>query len=102
MSGNKPNLTLSMDDKIYLAVTKTDLDKLAFVYTLACLKTDKRANTFNLNPTREIHAFKNKEAAELYYNTIEQIVDVNASDETKQPIFNANEALINRFVENIR
>ena len=102
MNGNKPNLTLNMDDKIYLATAKTGLDKLAFVYTLACLKADKKSNTFNLVPTREIHAFKNKEAAQLYYETIEQIVDVNSNDETKQPLFTANETLINRFMENVR
>lgn len=69
MNGNKPNLTLKMDDKIYLAVAKKDLDKLAFVYTLACLKANKISNSYNIVPTPEIHTFKNKESAQLYYET---------------------------------
>ena len=102
MNGNKPNLTLNMDDKIYLAVAKRDLDKLSFVYTLACLRADNRTNSYNLTPTREIHTFKNKESAQLYHDTIEQIVEVNSNDETKQPIFSANEPIIERFMEYTR
>lgn len=101
-NSNKPNLTLNMDDKIYLAVVKRDLDKLSFVYTLACLKVNKMANSYNMIPSREIHTFKNKESAQLYHDTIEQIVDINASDETKQFLFNSNEKMIERFMENIR
>lgn len=95
----KPILSLSMDDKIYLAVAKDLTGPLSFVYTLACLRQGKNSNTFNMIPTREIHAFKTKEAASVYHDTIESIVNVNASDETKQPLFSANEKLIDRFME---
>ena len=40
----KPILSLNMDDKIYLAVSKDLTDKLSFVYTLACLKQNKNSN----------------------------------------------------------
>ena len=102
MNGNKPNLTLNMDDKIYLAVAKKDADKLAFVYTLACLKANKMSNSYNLVPSREIHTFKNKESANLYYETIDEIVNVNANDETKQFLFSSNDKLIEKFMENTR
>lgn len=98
MNGNKPNLTLNMDDKIYLAVAKDSNEKFVFVYTLACLKAGAKSNSYNAFATREIHTFKNKEAANLYHDTIEQIVEKNAADETKQFIFKANEELINRFL----
>ena len=101
-NSNRPNLTLKMDDKIYLAVAKKDLDKLAFVYTLACLKSSKQSNLYNMIPTPEIHAFKNKESAQLYYETIDEIVNVNANDETKQALFSSNEKMIERFMEYIR
>jgi hypothetical protein len=102
MNGNRPNLTLNMDEKIYLAVAKRDLDKLSFVYTLACLKSGKNVNTYNIVPSRQIHAFKNKESAQLYHDTIEQIVDENMNDEAKQPLFKANDVLIERFMEYTR
>ena len=94
----KPILSLSMDDKIYLAVAKDLTGTLSFVYTLACLRQGKNLNTFNMIPTREIHAFKTKEAASVYHDAIEKIVDANASDETKQPLFSANDKLIDRFM----
>ena len=46
-NNNKPDLTLNMDDKIYLAVTKNTDSKFAFVFTLACLKMDKNSNSYN-------------------------------------------------------
>ena len=102
MKENKPVLTLSMDDKIYLAVAKDLTGKLSFVYTLACLKTNKNSNMYNLVATREIHTFQTKDAAVIYHDTIEKIVDANASDETKQALFSANEKLINNFTQNAR
>ena len=102
MKENKPVLTLSMDDKIYLAVAKDLTGKLSFVYTLACLKTNKNSNMYNLVATREIHTFQTKDAAVIYHDTIEKIVDANASDETKQALFSANEKLINNFIQNAR
>ena len=53
-------------------------------------------------PTREIHVFKTKEIASVYHDTIEKIVDANASDETKQPLFSANEKIIGNFMANAR
>ena len=102
MNENKPVLTLDMDEKIYLAVAKSDLDKIAFVYTLACLKTEPKSNAYNAIPSREIHAFKSKESAQIYYDTIDRIVDVNANDESKQIFFSTNEKMIERFMENVR
>ena len=99
MNANKPILTLNMDEKIYLAVAKCDLDKLAFVYTLACLKTNKNANCYNVFATQEIHAFKNKTSANIYYETISQMVEFNENDEAKKTFFDTNEKLIERFME---
>ena len=96
----KPDLTLSMDDKIYLAVSKNITDKLSFVYTLACLK--QTGNTYDGIATREAHAFKDKDAANIYHDTIEQIVGINASDPTQEQMFALNEGLIQRFNENVR
>ena len=87
-----------MDEKIYLAVSKEITDKLAFVYTLACLKQGKNTNMYNMYATREIHTFKNKDLAELYHDTVQKIVEKNEQDETKQSLFSVNESLIERFM----
>lgn len=102
MNGNKPNLTLNMDDKIYLAVAKNSTEKFAFVYTLACLKSGKQLNSYNMIATREVHAFKNVESANLYHDTIEQIIEINSNDKSKQAVFKVNEQLIESFLENVR
>ena len=102
MKENKPDLTLNMDTKIYLAVSKEIADRLAFVYTLACLKQNKNTNTYNMYATREIHAFRNKDIAEVYHDTIEKIIEKNTSDKSKQVLFSANDKLIEQFYENSR
>ena len=98
MKENKTDLVLNMDEKIYLAVSKEITDKLAFVYTLACLKQGKNTNMYNMYATREIHTFKNKDLAELYHDTVQKIVEKNEQDETKQSLFSVNESLIERFM----
>ena len=100
MKGNKPDLTLNMDAKIYLAVAKQHTDKLAFVYTLACHKS--RGNMYSLQPTREIHTFKDKETADLYYETINQIVELNIDRDELKNIFEFNNDLIVKFNERIK
>ncbi len=102
MDRNRPNLNLNMDDKIYLAVSKHDTDKLSFVYTLACLKTDKSSNLYNMTATREINAFRNKEFAKLYHDTIEQIIDVNANTPNYDVFFSCNDELIKKFLEHTK
>lgn len=99
-SANKPVLTLSMDEKIYLAVARKDIDKLSFVYTLACLKT--APNQYDGNPTPEIHTFKDSKAAQIYHDTIDQIIEFQANDRAKDTLFVANEKLIQTFLENTR
>lgn len=101
-NANKPVLTLNMDEKFYLAVAKNDLDKLAFVYTLACLKQNKNVNSYNLFPTQEIHTFKSKSSADVYYKTIAQIVEFNENDKTKNIFFETNAEAIERFMENTK
>lgn len=102
MKENKTDLVLNMDEKIYLAVSKELTEKLAFVYTLACLKQGKNSNAYNMFATREIHAFKNKDMANMYHDTIEKIIEKNAEDENLQVLFSANDKVIERFVGNVR
>ena len=99
---SKPNLTLNLDDKIYLAVAKRETDKLALVYTLACLRKGKNSNTYDMVATRQVHAFRDKNAAEIYHNTIEDVVGINAETKSVQIFFEAKDKLIEQFLENTR
>jgi hypothetical protein len=96
MSKNMPILTLNMNDKIYLAVSKNFSDTFAYVYTLACAN-DGRNNTYNLVATPQIHTFNDKSAAHVYHDTIEQLVIIHENDERYTPFFNANKGLIEQF-----
>ena len=96
----KPDLTLNMDEKIYLAVAKNTRNKIAFVYTLACLR--RSGNNYDLLATRESNVFKNKASAELFYNAVQHIIDINHNDKNKEWFFTANEDLIKGFNENVR
>ena len=98
MNKIKPDITINMDEKIYLAVAKDTGGKLAFIYTLACLRISEDDAFPSMLATREIHAFKNKDRAELYYDTLNKIVELNADDITKQDIFAFNEKLIDKFI----
>ncbi len=95
----KPNLTLNMDEKIYLAVSKNTANKTALVYTLACLRQGN-TNNYDAIATREVHAFQNnKSDAETFYATVKNIVEINRADKTKQLVFDLNQELIERFYE---
>ena len=75
---------------------------LAFVYTLACLKQNKNSNSYNVFPTQEIHTFKSKTSANVYYETVSQIVEVHANDKAKRILLETNEKIIESFLENTK
>ena len=100
MNEIKPILTLNMNDKIYLAVARdTTSEKLAFVYTLACLKDKPGARDYNLYADREIHVFTDKQDAQIYHDAIEQVVDINSEDKMLKGLFTANEKYIQTFYD---
>jgi hypothetical protein len=98
MNKIKPDITIDMDEKIYLAVAKDTTGKLAFIYTLACLKKSEDDAFPSMLATREIHAFKDKTRAELYYDTLHKIVELNTEDSDKEGLFAFNEKLIDKFI----
>ena len=102
MNKNKPDLTLSMNDKIYLAVSKRNTDKLAFVYTLACLENPTGSGKYNVVPTREVNTFRDKDAAKLYHDTIMDVIEINSNNELFKIFFETNDKLIERFLENTK
>ena len=67
-----PRVILSANDKLYLATAVKSVDKLTFIYTLACLR---RGNQYELNPTTEIATFDNAHDAMIYHKTVRQVMD---------------------------
>lgn len=98
MKKNNPLLTLSMDEKIYLAVARKDIDKLSFVYTLACLNTGV-PNQYNIFATPEIQTFNGRSSANVFYKTVERLIEANIKDKNKEDFFKFNENLIKNFSE---
>ena len=96
MQKNMPVFTLNMNDKIYLAVAKNYTDVFSYVYTLSCAK-DGRNNKYNMVATPKIHTFKDKSAAHVYHDTIEQLVIMNENDTRYKPLFDSNEELLAQF-----
>ena len=79
-----PLLNLSMTDKIYLAVSRKYVDSLHYIYSLFC-----RQDSFGkycMTPESDIAAFKDKAQADLYYNTLLQIQDIQSRGETHKAL----------------
>lgn len=75
----QPKLVLSASDKIYLATAKKTIKNLTYIYTLACLPDQDRPGQCKLLPTTQVSTFDNKRHAELYYNTINQIMKLQST-----------------------
>ena len=97
MNKNNPVLTLSMDDKIYLAVAKSFSEPFSFVYTLACNKI-KKTNQYEMVATPQIHTFRDKASARVYHDTIEQMVEAHESNPAYKMLFDVNQGQIEKFM----
>lgn len=96
MNKNKPVLTLSMDDKIYLAVAKSFSEPFSFVYTLACNR-QKNSGKYDMDASANIHTFKDKGAARVYHDTIAQLVEINEGTGRYKMMCDFNKAKIEAF-----
>ena len=84
----KPDLILSMDDKVYLAVAYKQADGMGFIYALVCRKLDNAR--YNLFPEMEILTFKNTADAKVYYQTISQIQEFQDGIDSLKKLKEAN------------
>ena len=96
MNKNNPVLTLSMDDKIYLAVAKSFSEPFSFVYTLACNR-QKKSGQYDMVASANIHTFKDKGAAHVYHDTIAQLVEINEGTSQYKMLFDLNKVKIEAF-----
>lgn len=97
---SRPKLTLNDADKLYLATATKSVDKLTFIYTLACLK--ENGKQWNIFPTTEISTFDNVKDADIYFKTVNQIMDYQQKSLGPQKIKEMLEKEIREFTEKTR
>lgn len=68
-----PKLMLDAMSKVYLATAVKSVDKLTFIYTLACIKAQ---NGYDLYPKIEIATFDDVKDAAIYHKTIKEIMRI--------------------------
>ena len=97
---SQPKLTLNDEDKLYLAVAVKSANKLTFIYTLACLKANGRQ--WNAIPTTEISTFDNVKDADIYFKTVNQIMNYQQKSLGPQKIKEMFAGEIKAFKERVR
>lgn len=68
-----PQVLLNDRDKVYLATAKKTSDTMTFVYSLVCPRTN--GTYYELIPNTEVAAFADPQNADIYYRTVNQIME---------------------------
>lgn len=97
----QPILTLSSNDKIFLASTRRDDAIFAYVLALVCYKKkDGLRSDVDINPTEEIYTFESATQADVFHNTVQQMIKMN--EQWMPGLLEILETPIKRFNEKIR
>lgn len=94
-----PRLVLNDIDKIYLATAVKSVDKLTFIYTLVCHGENRQ---YEMVPRTEIAAFTNQRDANIYYRTVNQIMDFQAKMKGVDMIKQSSQKYIDDFQRRTR
>lgn len=95
-----PRLVLNNTDRFYLAVVRKRSDRLTFVYTLACLNNG--GNQYRMVPETEIATFDKPADADIYYNTVKELMNFQHSSDGGQMIADSMTAEIKLFNQRVR
>ena len=79
--GGMPALKLNMMDRFYLAVAKKSVGNLVFVYTVGCVG---RNYQYDMNASTEIATFDDAKKADIYYQTILEVIDYEKKSQFSQ------------------
>ena len=91
----KPDLILSMDDKIYLALMYKQVDGMGFIYSLVCPKV---ANSYSVVPESQMMTFKKTADAKFYYQALCQIKEFQENYEVFKKLQQTNKQEIDKFL----
>ena len=90
-----PDLTLSMDDKIYLALMYKQVDGIGFIYSLACLRT---AKGYSVTPESQMMMFKKPAEAKFYYQALQQIKEFQENQADFKKLIQVNKQKVDDFL----
>lgn len=68
-----PQVLLNDRDKMYMATAKKTSDTMTFVYSLVCPRTN--GTYYEMIPNTEVAAFTDPQPADIYYRTVNQIME---------------------------
>ncbi len=68
-----PRLVLNDMDKVYLATAVKSVDNLTFIYALVCRGENRR---YDIVPCIEVATFDNRHDANIFYRTVNQIMEL--------------------------
>lgn len=100
--GKVPAVKLNLMDRFYLAVSKRARNNLVFVYTLGCAGQNFR---YDMNATIDVAAFDNETMANIYYQTILELIDYEKESnfsQTYELMVAFNDGLMKNFSNNKR
>jgi hypothetical protein len=88
-----PLLSLSLNDKFYLATARTNDETLHYVYSMFCRQ--RQSGTYEMMPETDIAAFADAKVADVYYKTIENAVAYNK----RGRMFEAIQGFVGNYIE---
>lgn len=91
-----PDLTLSANDKMYLALAFNQSERLAFIHTLFCRRRELDG-VYNARAESEVLTFKKTSDAKVYYETLQQIHQVQSTMNVYEGLSQFNKELIAQF-----
>ena len=90
-----PDLTLSANDKMYLAIAFNQSDRLAFIHTLFCRMMD--SGSYNGRAEIDVLTFKKTTDAMVYYAALQEIMRYQSSAKAHEWLSEFNKELIAQF-----
>ena len=91
-----PDLILSSNDKMYMAIAFNQSERLAFIHTLFCRRRELDG-VYNARTESEVLTFKKTSDAKVYYETLQQIHQAQSTMDVYEGLSHFNKELIAQF-----
>ena len=91
-----PDLVLSANDKMYLALAFNQSDRLAFIHTMFCRRRELDG-TYNARAETEVLTFKKTTDARVYYAALQEIQRYQSATKVYEGLSEFNKEIIAQF-----
>lgn len=91
-----PDLILSANDKMYMAIAFNQSERLAFIHTLFC-RTKGASGTYDARAETEVLTFKKTTDAHVYYAALQEILRYQSATKAHAWLSEFNKELIAQF-----